>query len=75
MSLHNLKNYKEAKAILPHIDAIIKVLNLTEKGLSHFNSFIPVARILKVIREEKSILESYKQEFEIVRKSKGKKIE
>ena len=71
MSVHNLKKYKDAKAILPHIDNILKVLNLSEKALTHYSHFVSVARILKVIKYEKLELENYKIIYESVRKKKG----
>lgn len=75
MSIHNLKDYKQSKIVLPHLIAILKVLDLTERSLKPFNYYVPVARVLVVIKEQKSIIESYKEENETIKKSKGKKNE
>lgn len=75
MSIHNFKKYKESKIVLPHLEGILQVLNLTERSLTLFSYYLPVAKILIVLREQKSIIESYKQEYEIVKKNKGIKNE
>lgn len=73
MSIHNFKKYKESKVVLPHLDAILKVLSLTEQSLTYFQVYIPVARLLVVLKHEKAILEDYKKEYETINETKGLK--
>lgn len=65
-NVRSLKQHKENKKIkmyIEHINAILQVLNLTVKGLEHFEVYIPVHRILKTCREEKRILESHLNKY------------
>lgn len=55
----NLKQYKEAKAVIPHLEAILKVFDLTIKALKIFKAYIGVAKVLLVIEDQKLILESH----------------
>lgn len=68
---HDLQKYKEAKALLPHLETIIKVLNLTIKSLSYYQHFIPVYRILSVINNQKYILELERDRYKYIKSTKG----
>jgi len=72
MGKHSLKDYKEAIILTEHLDAILKVLNLTERGLEHFKLYIPVAKVLHTIKDQKSILEVHYEKAKRVKESKGK---
>lgn len=69
--MHDLKKYREAKTILPHIEAILKVINLSIKSLSHFKSYLPVMRILVVMEEQKTLLEINQKKYAEIIKNKG----
>lgn len=71
--MYDLKKYGEAKAILPHLDAILKVLDLTERSLSFYKGYIPVSKILDVVSNQKRILKSYAEMYRKVKATKGKK--
>lgn len=73
MSTHDFKRYKEAKALLPHINKILTILDTIEQLLTHFNHFSPVCRILEVIKEERETLEMYQEIYNSTTKNKGKK--
>jgi len=67
--LHNFKNYKKAKVYVQHLEAILKVVDLSVKGLSLFEVYIPVHRILVVMKDERRFLESHlKEQQEIIRR-------
>lgn len=70
---HDLKKYKESLAILPHLEAIIRVLNLTESALKHYNSYIPVIKILNSIRDQKALLEIHRIDYKKIKETKGRK--
>jgi len=72
-NIHDLKRYKEALAIYPHLEKILKILSFTEKSLSYFGTYIPVAKILMVIKSERYVLESYKKTYEDIKNTKGLK--
>lgn len=66
MKLINLKDYKrnkQAKVMLPQIDIILTIFNLSIKGLEHFRAYIPVAKVLAVIKEQKAIMEMHKDKL------------
>ncbi len=70
--MYDLKKYREARALLPHIDTILKILTLTEKALSYYICYIQVAKILSVIKQEKVILENYKGLLKKNQETRGK---
>lgn len=69
---HSLKSYKESLIVSEHLGAIIKVLNLTLKGLERFKVYIPVKKILLVIQDQKSVLESHYEKFQKIKSEKGR---
>lgn len=71
MSTHSLRELREAKTIGPHLEAILKVIMLSEKSLSHFKSYLPVVKILNVLAEQKTLLELHKKKYDAILKSKG----
>lgn len=73
MTIYDFRKYKESKILLPHIDAILKVFELTEKALARFTGYIPVQRVINVMREQHKILMDYKVEYEAIKKRKGKR--
>jgi coproporphyrinogen III oxidase-like Fe-S oxidoreductase len=68
---HNLQSYREAKMIGPHISAILKVINLSIRSLQHFKSYLPVIKIIKVMEEQKTLLELHKKKYDEVLDRKG----
>jgi hypothetical protein len=70
-NIHNLNKYKESLVVLTHIDAILRVFNLAERSLSLFKVYIPVAKVLHVIKEQKALLELHKKEYERIKSTKG----
>lgn len=70
----NLKDYKDAKYIVPQLEAILKVVSLSIAGLKIFKAFIPVAVILSTLNEQKVVLEIYLQRYKKILQNKGKRI-
>lgn len=66
----DLKKYKEAKAVTPHLEAILKVFVLTIAALTRFKAYIPVAKVLVVIEDQKLILESHLSKYRKILKDK-----
>lgn len=59
----DLKKYKEAKAVIPHLEAILKVFTLTIAALTRFKAYIPVAKVLVVVEDQRLILESHLKKY------------
>lgn len=71
--VHSLKNFKDAKTLLPHIEKILYIFDLTEKSLGYYKSYIPAAKVLRVIIEQKKELQLHRDFYKKVKESKGKK--
>ena len=69
---NNQKAQREAKVLLPHLNSILHVVNLNIKGLTLYKSYIPVAKILQVLNEQKTILEIHQKRFVEIVNNKGK---
>ncbi len=52
------------KLYVSHIKSILKVLDLTQRGLKMFEVYTPVRIILTTIRSERLILEAHLKKFE-----------
>jgi hypothetical protein len=59
---------------LPQIKAILKVMDLSIKGLSYYKAYIPVAKVLVVMQEQKSLLEAHQNKYQRVLESKGREL-
>lgn len=66
------KKYKKAKLCVEHLQAILKVIDLSIRGLSNFEVYVSVHRILNVMRDEKRFLEAHLKEQKSILESKGK---
>lgn len=73
MSTYNLKSYKDAKLMLPHIETILKIFNLTEKSLDYYRTYVPAAKVLQIVREQKKEMEFYHKVYKNAKDNKGKK--
>ncbi len=70
----NIKAYKEAKIMLPKIDGILRIINLSISGLTIFRAFIPVAVILSTMNEQKVTLEIHRLRYKKIIENKGKRL-
>lgn len=68
----DLKNYKQAKVIVPHLKSIINLINLAIKGLEYYKAFVSVNRILQVMYEEKRTLENAERKYSKIVQNRGK---
>lgn len=64
ISLNDYKNKKVYKKIIDDINAILKILTLTQKGLIIFKSYIVVQEIISVIETNKTLLELKLKDYE-----------
>lgn len=62
-SLSDHKNKKLAKRLVSDIDAILKVLSLTQRGLAHFKQYIPVQEIISTIQTNVTLLEVHRNKY------------
>jgi hypothetical protein len=70
---HNFKAYKDAKQLLPHMEKILKIFDLSERSLSFYSVYVPAAKVLKIIKEQKSELQFHYDYYKKVKETKGKK--
>ena len=72
MSVHKLGDYKISKTVVRDLEAILTVINLTIRGLQLFKHYIPVAKVLNVLENEKGILNAHLQKYTKINQEKGK---
>lgn len=69
---YDFKAYKEAKVFCKHLEMILKVIDLSIRGLSCYRIYVPVKKILLVLEDQQSILKSHYDKQLLIRKNKGK---
>jgi hypothetical protein len=73
-NVHSIKNFKDIKKIklyVTHLKAILKVVDLSIRGLITFEVYTPVHAILVTMREQKRILESHLNQYTKILKERG----
>jgi hypothetical protein len=70
--INDLKKYKESIVVIDHLNVILKIINLSIKGLQMFSMYTPVARILYTLENERAILECHYYKYNRIKESKGK---
>lgn len=63
-SLKDFKDERKMRVYVSHLKQILKVLDLTSRGLKLFEVYTPVRSILTTIRMERVVLESHLKKFE-----------
>lgn len=71
-SLSEHKQKKKAKIYLEHIATILKIINLSIKGLERFEMYSPVQEILRTLRSQKLVLNSHSAKISKFLKEKEK---
>lgn len=71
-NVHNLKDYKKANVYVTHLQAILKVIDLSIRGLTMFEVYTPVGRILTNLKNEKIVLEAHLTEQKRILKERGR---
>lgn len=66
-----ITSYKTSKLFTLHLEAILKVLTLTETALAPFNIYLPVMRILNTITTEKRLLKIHYEKQKKICEEKG----
>lgn len=79
MEIINLNQYKQerlvqkqAAVLYNHLSAILLVLNLTERGLSMFCDYVPVYKILLIIKSQKQLLELHYEKYKKIQETSKK---
>lgn len=76
MKLYNIKKArinKNAKVACDNITDILKIFDLTTRGLKNFKGYTSVQRVLDSIQYEKNLLESHLNEFKKLKDNKDEK--
>lgn len=69
----SLKQYRNAKTLVVHLQAILKVINLAIAGLQHFELYVPVHEVLQSMRSNKLVLEAHLRKQQKILNNKGGK--
>lgn len=69
-SLDEFKDSKKLKVYVVHLKAILRVVDLSIRGLVSFEVYKPVHEILRTLREQKMILESHLNKYEKILKER-----
>lgn len=65
------KKYKLSKTFCKDLEIILKVVDLSIRGLSPYAIYKPVNRILNVLKEEQTILKLHYESNKKLRDNKG----
>lgn len=71
-NIYDIKQLKASKIYITHLESILKVVDLSIKGLQHFELYDSVRRILNVMRDEQKILQLHLEKQKHILKNKGK---
>lgn len=72
-SIHNFKGYKDAKNLLPHMEKILHIFDLAQRSLNYYSAYVPAAKVLQVVKEQKRELEQHYIFYKKIKEEKGKK--
>jgi hypothetical protein len=64
ISLQDFKDKKKIKKFIKDINTILKIIDLSEKGLSHFPQYSVVQDMLNVLKSNKTLLELHRKKYE-----------
>lgn len=69
---HNLNKYKNAKVHVENLESIYKIIDLSIRGLSIFEVYIPAACALSELRLQKMLITKCLNDQKKIIKNKGK---
>lgn len=64
ISLESFKVKKKYKKFIEDIDAILKVVSLSQKSLSFYKQYVPVQEMISVLETNKTLLELHRKKYE-----------
>ena len=71
-NVHDLKKFKAVKLIDRDLAQLVKVLDLNIKGFQNYKHYIPIAKVLATLNEQRTILAIHLEKCKQVLKDKGK---
>lgn len=72
MEKHDLREYRLSKLHCDNLKLIIKILDLTKRGLTPFRIYSAALKVYNVVDEQKQILESHYEKYKKIKETKGK---
>jgi len=75
-NVHSIKNFKDSKKLklyVEHLTVILRVVNLSIKGLDHFQIYLPVHAIITTMKEQKTILDAHLNKYKAILHERGVK--
>lgn len=64
INLQDVKDNKKYKKIVKDIEAILKIINLAQKGLSHYKEYVTAIELISIMETNKTMLEIHKKKYE-----------
>lgn len=69
---YDLLKYKKSIAYSTHLEVILNVIELALKALTYYKGYTSVNKIMRVMENEKAILQSHLELCKKIKESKGK---
>lgn len=67
----DFNKYKKAKTVVEELDMVLKIINLTIKGLKPFREYNSLSETLEALKDSKTILGIHFEHNKQVLKNKG----
>ncbi len=64
ISLDDFKSKKKIKKYIQDIDNILKIISLSQKGLSHYKQYSSTQEMISVLETNKTLLELHRKKYE-----------
>lgn len=68
---HNLAKYKLAKRICEDLPKILRVIDLSIKGLSFYKHYVPAAAIINYLKEQEHTIKFQLEKYKKILEQKG----
>lgn len=71
--IHDINKYKKSLLYLKHLETIINVIDLSLRALKFYEPYTSVAKIMRIMENEKAVLQSHLEQCKKIKESKGKR--
>lgn len=69
--ISDFNKYKKAKTVVEELDVVIKIINLTLKGLKPFREYTTLSETIECLKDSKTILGIHLDHQRQILKNKG----
>lgn len=71
MSNHDFNKYKKAKIIVSELETLLKIIDLSIKGITPFKKYNSISETLMCLNDNKTILDIHLNHYKKVIETKG----